>query len=113
MRNRNQSQSKNRNRNPSPDNSIPPQPSGLKRHIADALDVSKDIVLNLPRVVLIGTCELTIENYEGILEYGEEQIAVGANGMKIRITGKKLEIRTISSEMLFVTGYIQNVNMTT
>jgi len=103
---------RNRNRNPSPDNAMPLQPSGIKRHIADALDVSKDIVLNLPRIVLIGTCELTIENYEGILEYGENQICVGANGMKIRIAGKKLEIRTISAEMLFVTGYIQSVGMT-
>ena len=102
---------RNRNRNPSPDTSVVPPPGGIKRKIADALDVSKDIVLNLPRVVLIGAGELTIENYEGILEYGECQICVGANGMKIRITGKKLEIRTITAEMLFITGYIQNVGM--
>ena len=104
-------ENRNRNRNPSPDNTIVPQPRGIKRHIADALDVSKDIVLNLPRIVLIGACEMTIENYEGILEYGENQICVGTADMKIRITGKKLEIRTITAEMLFITGYIQNVGM--
>ena len=103
----------NRNRNPSPDNAMRQQPRGIKRHIADALDVSKDIVLNLPRIVLIGTVELTIENYEGILEYGENQICIGANGMRICVTGKKLEIRTITAEMLFITGYIQNVGMST
>jgi len=100
-----------RNRNPSPDNAMPRQPGGIKLKIAEALDVSKDIVLNLPRIVLIGTSELTIENYEGILEYNENQICVGANGMRICITGKKLEIRTITAEMLFITGYIQNVGM--
>jgi len=102
---------RNRNRNPSPDNAIPQPPRGLKRHIAEVLDVSKDIVLNLPRVVLIGANELTIENYEGILDYNENQICVGANGMTIKVTGKKLEIRTISSEMLFITGYVQNVGL--
>ena len=101
----------NRNRNPSEDATIPQPPSGIRRHIADALDISRDIALNLPRVVLIGANELTIENYEGILEYGENQISVGANGMKIKITGKKLEIRTITAEMLFITGYVQNVGM--
>jgi len=100
-----------RNRNPSPGNSIPTPPKGFKRHIAEALDVSKDIMLNLPRIVLIGANELTIENYEGILEYSDTQICVGATDMKIRITGIKLEIRTISSEMLFITGYIQNIGM--
>jgi len=102
---------RNRNRNPSPDNSIPPPPRGLKRHIAAALDMPKDIALNLPRIVLIGTNELTIENYEGILEYSENQICVGANGMNIKVMGKKLEIRTISAEMLFITGYVQNVGL--
>ena len=102
---------RNRNRNPSPDNAMPQQPSGIKVKIAEALDVSKDIVLNLPRIVLIGTGELTIENYEGILEYSENQICVGAKEMKIRITGKKLEIRTITAEMLFITGYIGQLTM--
>ncbi|MCL2838403.1 MAG: sporulation protein YqfC [Oscillospiraceae bacterium] len=102
---------RNRNRNPSPDNAMPQQPSGIKVKIAEALDVSKDIVLNLPRIVLIGTGELTIENYEGILEYSENLISIGANGMKIKIVGKKLEIRTITAEMLFITGFVQNVGL--
>ena len=103
---------RNRNRNPSTDNTLVPQPRGIKRHIAEAFDVSKDIVLNLPRIVMIGANEITIENYEGILEYGENQIGIGASEMKIRISGKKLEIRTITAEMLFITGYIQNIEMT-
>jgi len=102
---------RNRNRNPSADNLIPQAPRGFKRHIAEAFDAPKDIVLNLPRIVLIGANELTIENYEGILEYSDIQICVGAAGMRIKITGKKLEIRTISAEILFITGFIQNVGL--
>ena len=106
-----ENRNRNRNRNPQSDNAFVPQPQGLKRHIAEALDVSKDIVLNLPRIVLIGAGEITIENYDGILEYGENLICVGAQNMRIKIEGKKLEIRTITAEMLFITGYIQNVGL--
>jgi len=99
MRNRNA-------RNPSPPAT---KQSNIKKSIAEAMGMSYDIALNLPRVVLIGAGEVTVENYNGILEYSDCVIRVSANGCGVKITGCKLEIRTITAEMLFITGNISGV----
>ena len=99
-----------RNRNRTNSDSIAAQAKPSTRmRIADTIGISHDIALNLPRIVLIGNAELTLENYEGILEYSDSVIRISANGGGIKIEGRKLEIRTITSEMLFITGNIMNV----
>ncbi|MBR4114266.1 MAG: sporulation protein YqfC, partial [Anaerotignum sp.] len=47
---------------------------GLRKNVTEALELPKEIMLNLPLISLIGREEVTIENYKGILEYGEETV---------------------------------------
>ncbi|MDR3239399.1 MAG: sporulation protein YqfC [Clostridiales bacterium] len=78
----------------------------VKRSIAAALALPKEIVLNLPLISLIGGEELIIENYKGVVEYTDERIRVNTNAGILKIEGRKMILKQITSENISVTGSI-------
>ena len=81
----------------------------LRERAANVLESSKEIVLDVPKIVLLGNREAVIENYKAISDYTDERIAVESNPMGMRLAGKDLEIRSITREMLFVVGKIEKI----
>lgn len=81
----------------------------VRERVADSLDVSKEILLNSVKIVLIGSREVTIENYNGIVEYTDSSVVLDANPHKIKIGGSSLEVRTITREILYITGDITSL----
>ena len=84
-------------------------PPSLREKMAEALDISKEIILDAVRIVAIGNRELTLENYRNIMEYTTTCIRVNTNPHIIKIRGNGLEIKTITQEMLYITGGICSV----
>ena len=78
--------------------------TGLREHVANSFESSKEILLDVPRLVFIGNKEITIENYRGIVEYTDTLLVLETNPNQIRIEGKNLEVKTITQEMLYVKG---------
>lgn len=62
---------------------------GIKNELVNAIDFPKEVLLNLPKVTLIGKNHVTIENHKGIIEYIPERIRVNTTIGVIRILGKK------------------------
>ena len=82
---------------------------GLKRNMTEALDLPKEIMLNLPLISRVGREEVTIENYKGILEYGEEIVRIGTAAGTLQISGKKLCLKQLSAECMVVTGMVEEL----
>ncbi|NLK37856.1 MAG: sporulation protein YqfC [Epulopiscium sp.] len=82
---------------------------GLKRNVTDALELPKEVLLNLPLLSLTGREELIIENYKGIMEYGEEVIRVNTAAGVLRVEGKCLLLKQLTSECIVITGGIRGV----
>ncbi len=78
----------------------------LKEELSEALELPKEIVLDLPKISLIGKIQLIIENHKGIIEYTPMQIRIGSNSGIIKIQGKNLYIKTIVKEEIIITGEI-------
>ncbi len=76
----------------------------LKEKMAEALGTSKEVILDMPRLVFIGNRELTVENYKSIGEYTEKEIILNSNPCRLRICGSELEIRSIASELIYICG---------
>ena len=76
----------------------------IREKIADAVDISKNIMLGMPLVTMVGDRELTIENYAGIIEYGDEIIRIKCKAVNVSITGKNMELKTMTEEFLYITG---------
>ena len=70
--------------------------SQLGRRLIDLLDLPPDVVLDLPKLTLLGDCQLSLENHRGIIEYIPEQIRVSTNRGEIRVKGVDLVIKSIA-----------------
>lgn len=81
---------------------------GIKERLADTVDISKEVILDTVLVSLIGNREMTVENYKGILEYSEECIKIKAKPKPVIITGRSLELKNITRELLYITGRIDS-----
>lgn len=81
--------------------------SSLREKFADAVDISKDQILGMPLISMIGDREMTIENYIGILEYSDTVMRIKCKAVALRIDGNNLEIRTMTREFLYITGRIK------
>ena len=82
---------------------------GFRKHMTETLELPKEIMLNLPLISLIGQDEVTIENYKGILEYGEEKVRLGTAAGTLQIQGRKLCLKQLSAECMVVTGRIEEL----
>jgi sporulation protein YqfC len=90
-------------------NKKPETKTSLREKITEALELPKEIVLNVPKLTIVGTGDMIIENYKGIMEYEINRIRVNTGAGIIRITGDRLIIREITSEDIFISGEINSL----
>lgn len=81
----------------------------IREKVAEMTDLPKDVIMDLPKIVIIGNREMQIDNYKGLLEYSQEVIRVATNNKHIIITGADLGINRMESETLFIGGRITSI----
>ena len=75
------------------------------------LDLPGDVVAGLPRIELIGSGELRMEQHRGILAYGPEEIHISGGKLVIRVRGSGLELRAMNPTQLLITGQITSLEL--
>lgn len=83
----------------------PPRQS-LRQKLAGSLEIPKDVILDLPRITILGDLQVMIENHRGVIQYSPEQVVVGMSKGRIDITGTDLVIGVIHEEEITVTGLL-------
>lgn len=83
----------------------------LKRKTIQALDVPSDVILDMPRLTMIGFLQLYIENHHGVLLFSEQELRLLLKKGQLIIRGNNLVIRTILSEELLLEGYIRGIEV--
>ena len=81
----------------------------LKLGLTEALSLPKDIVMNLPLIFITGNSELSIENFKGVIEYTDSRVRINTTCGILKIEGKSLSLKRISSEGLTLAGLIVKV----
>lgn len=76
---------------------------------AELFDLPIDLLSGMPHVELMGNRQFYMENHRGILSYSEDEIAVSADGLIVRVFGKKLELVSMSGDALRIRGMIERV----
>lgn len=82
----------------------------LEQILGDMLELPKDLVLDLPRLVIIGQRELHLENHKGIIEYGDSCIKINLARGLLEIEGEGLEIKLIMQDEISITGMINSLH---
>ena len=80
----------------------------IRSQIANLFELPREIVLNLPLISLIGNEELTIENYKSVVEYNEEAVRISTSCGILKVEGRKLNLRHMTSESVTITGTLLN-----
>lgn len=81
----------------------------LKNKVAEAASMPKDVILGVPIVTMTGRIEVSVENYNGIIEYTDTLIRVSTKSGQIRIVGQSLQIEYYTSDEMKVTGQIKKI----
>ncbi len=82
---------------------------GIIEKASETLDLPKSMTMQLPRLILTGHRELYIENYRGILEYGDGFVRIATSARDVRVCGSALTIKSIASEEITLEGNIDAV----
>ncbi len=80
--------------------------ASLKEKFSEILDLPKEIVLNIPKMTLVGNGDMMLENYKSIIEYDTSRIRISTGIGVVRITGSRLLIKEITSEDIIISGEI-------
>ena len=83
----------------------------VKYNISEALELPIDIMMDLPKLTVIGNVEAKLLNHKGIIEYTTDTIRINTKSGVFKIIGKDLEIKTILSEEITVVGLIENIEI--
>lgn len=73
------------------------------------LDMPKDVVMDVPKIIMTGDMEVFCGGYKSLFGYSESEIKCSAGDKIILIKGQKLMIKTIENEEIIVTGRISAV----
>lgn len=83
---------------------------GLKAILSDMFELPREVMLDLPRMTLIGNVQIYLENHRGVITYDEAKIRIGVNNGEIIIKGRNLEIKNLMAEELLIKGEIESLD---
>ncbi|MGI6189032.1 MAG: sporulation protein YqfC [Clostridiales bacterium] len=81
----------------------------VKTTVSDMLELPKEITLNLPKITMIGSIQMLVENHKGIIEYTPQRIRLNSAIGVIRVQGINMNLRNIAADDILVTGQIKIV----
>lgn len=84
----------------------------VSERIIEFLELPKDIVLNLPKITMMGNRSIIITNYESIIEFDSGKVKLATVSGSLMVKGKYLDIREINAEEISITGEINQLEFT-
>lgn len=81
----------------------------LKQLIVNKMDLPEDVMLDLPRITMIGQLHIYIENHRGLLAFTDKEVRLMLKQGQLLIKGSAFVIKTILPEEILLEGRIENV----
>jgi sporulation protein YqfC len=78
----------------------------LQKKLANLLEIPDDIVLDLPRITLLGNMQMLVENHKGIIEYTNKNVRIRLKRGELVLVGVGLLLGNLQAEELIVEGEI-------
>lgn len=81
---------------------------GIKDNLARTLELPVELLGNVPRVTIIGSESVLVENYKSIVEYEKDRLRLTNN---LCVFGENLQVIEMTRDELIVVGKIKSVEM--
>ncbi|WAA10377.1 sporulation protein YqfC [Fervidibacillus albus] len=82
---------------------------GIKKWMTKQMDLPEDVLMDFPRITMIGQIHLYIENHKGLLTFTDEEFRVLFRQGQLLVKGKGFVIKTILPEELLLEGRIEQI----
>jgi len=73
------------------------------------MDLPPDVLLELPRITMIGQLHIYIENHRGLLVYSDNELRLLLKNGQLLIKGKDFVLKTMLPEEILLEGVIEHV----
>ncbi|MDP4171013.1 MAG: sporulation protein YqfC [Bacillota bacterium] len=81
----------------------------VRNWMADKMDLPQDVMMDLPRITMIGQIHIYIENHRGLLAFSDKEVRLLLKQGQLLIKGKSFVIKTILPEEILLEGRIDQV----
>jgi sporulation protein YqfC len=83
----------------------------LQNWLTKQLDLPEDVMMDIPRITMVGQLHIYIENHNGLLTFTEEEIRIllKQGQGQLLVKGSGFVIKTILPEELLLEGKIDHV----
>lgn len=84
--------------------------NSLRKWMAFKMELPPDVVMDLPRVTIVGQLHIYIENHKGLLVFTEKELRLLLKQGQLLIKGHSFVIKTILPDELLLEGKIEEVH---
>ncbi|GAE26974.1 hypothetical protein JCM9140_3084 [Halalkalibacter wakoensis JCM 9140] len=81
----------------------------MKNWMTKQLQLPEDVMMDLPRITMIGQLHIYIENHRGVLRFSNQELRLLLKQGQLLIKGDHFVIKTILPEELLLEGRIDQV----
>ena len=81
----------------------------FKRWVTAAMDLAQDIMMDLPRITMVGQIHIYIENHKGLLAFSDQELRLLLKNGQLLIKGQDFVLKTILPEEILLEGKINQV----
>ncbi|MGE7601176.1 sporulation protein YqfC [Peribacillus sp. NPDC097675] len=81
----------------------------MKQLMTKTMDLPQDVMMDLPRITMIGQLHIYIENHRGLLAFTDSEVRLMLKNGQLLIKGNGFVIKTILPEEIMLEGKIDKV----
>ncbi|MDF9760523.1 sporulation protein YqfC [Peribacillus simplex] len=81
----------------------------VKQLMIKTMDLPQDVMMDLPRITMIGQLHIYIENHRGLLAFTDSEVRLMLKNGQLLIKGNAFVIKTILPEEIMLEGKIDKV----
>lgn len=82
----------------------------VREQMSQALELPEEAVNNVPVITMIGSKEIRVENFNGLVEYTEQRIRLNTTCGLLIIDGIHLIAKSMTAEVIVIRGNILSVS---
>ena len=79
------------------------------QRLAGILEIPQDIIMDFPRITMLGNQQLLVENHKGIIEYTPSVVRIKLNQGELIVAGKNLMLGNLQMEQILVEGIVEEI----
>ncbi|HVH96958.1 MAG TPA: sporulation protein YqfC [Bacillus sp. (in: firmicutes)] len=81
----------------------------LRKWVTKNMELPQDVMMDLPRITMIGHIHIYIENHRGLITFSDKELRLLLKQGQLLIKGKAFVIKAIMPEEILLEGKIDQV----